>query len=146
VGDTDLIGACEICIRESTYFPMPAEILKRVTPADNFLVTSTVYDDSPLGEDDKKAFQTEMAAVARKLDVRPIIAQKMRERSALPRTWSETNYIAMVGSKTLQEWALGQDLNDDLPRSAQEIECIRTVQNYGKPRKKRRRYHEQRGI
>lgn len=50
---------------------------------------------------------------------------------------SDVEYIPMHGNQTLDEWALSQDLHDDLPRTAQEIECIRTAQNYGKPRKKR---------
>lgn len=145
VSELDLAVACERALRECKYFPTPAEIFA-LCPKNDFLATSTAYNDLPLTEDDRKIFQDEMALVAKKLNVKPVLPQKVREKYPLPRTWCETNYIAMVGSQTLQEWALGQDLNDSLPRSAQEIECIRTVQNYGKPRKKRRPYREQRGV
>lgn len=143
VGDVDLTGACEICIRELTYFPMPAEILKRVTPADNFLVTSTVYEDSPLGDEDKKAFQAEMAALAEKLGVRP---KPVREESAMPRQRSETNFVAMVGSATLREWALNQDFSDGLPRTRQEIELVKTIREYEKPKSMRRQKRLRGGV
>jgi hypothetical protein len=41
VNDVDLTGACEICIRELTYFPMAAEIRNRVNLPDKFQGTSS---------------------------------------------------------------------------------------------------------
>ncbi len=48
----------------------------------------------------------------------------------------DVEYIPMHGNQTLDEWALVQDLSDSLPRSSQEIDLIKTMQNYGRRRKR----------
>lgn len=72
VGDVDLAGACEICVRELTYFPMPAEIRKRVKPADTFLSTAVKYEDHPLSLEAKADFDAQMQKVAERLGLRKV--------------------------------------------------------------------------
>ncbi len=67
-----------------------------------------------------------------------IAESKSIDKPKAPLIKQETNYIPMVGNQTLNEWALDQDLSDTLPRTEQEIENIKAIRNYGKPKKKRR--------
>lgn len=76
VDDVDLTGACEICIRELTYFPMPAEIRKRLKPPDTFLSTATQYEDHPLSPEAKADFDAQMRKVAEKLGLRKLAESK----------------------------------------------------------------------
>lgn len=142
VSELDLAVGCERALRECKYFPTPAEIFA-LCPKNDFVATSIPYKELPLTEDDRKVFQDEMAAVANKLGVKPKI---IREKSVQPCSRSETNFIAMVGSQTLREWAATRFVSDDLPRSSQEILLIRTIQDYGKPKKKGKGRHEQRAV
>lgn len=72
IDDVDLSAACEICLRECSYFPMPAEIRKRVTPKDTFISTAPKYEDNPPGIQEKEDFEREMDKVAAKLGIRRI--------------------------------------------------------------------------
>jgi hypothetical protein len=142
IPDIDRDAACERALKECRFFPTPAELLA-LCPKNDFLVTTTAYDERPLSEDDKKPFLEGMAVIQKQLGVRP---QIVRAKNTQPFPRSETNFTAMVGSQTLQQWAANQTVSDDLPRSSQEIELIRTIIDYGKPKKKRRGRHEQRAI
>lgn len=44
IPDLDLEAACEICIRECRFFPLPAEIRMRVKPPDTFVSTVSHSD------------------------------------------------------------------------------------------------------
>ena len=68
---TDLDGsaALERCLSELTYFPMPAEILKRTAPKETFLSTAVRYKDKPLSEQEKASFDREMQRVAQRLGI-----------------------------------------------------------------------------
>jgi hypothetical protein len=126
------------CLRKYSMWPAVANIREAydLVAENNCDGTAIHYDDPRLSEEDKKPFLDEMAVLREKLGVKPKI---VRERNTQPFPRSETNYVAMVGSQTLQEWAASQSLSDDLPRSLQEIELIRTIQDYGKPKKRRAR-------
>ncbi len=71
VGDLDLAAACEICLKECSYFPMPAEIRKRIAPKDTFISTAPKFDDdNPPDAETKAAFEAEMDKVREKLGLR----------------------------------------------------------------------------
>lgn len=46
LSDLDLSAACEICVRECRFFPMPAEIRMRVKMPDTFVATTNKSDCS----------------------------------------------------------------------------------------------------
>lgn len=112
--------------------PKLADILRRFP--DGFLATSQVYEDTPLTPDEKQPIMAEMDALKAKLGVKPRI---VRERNAQPYPRTEANFVALIGSQTIQEWAATQNLDDDIPRSEYEIALIKQVKGYGKSRKKK---------
>jgi hypothetical protein len=68
VNDVDLSAACEICIRELKFFPMPAEILERVKKPDNFISTAPRYPDEPsLPGLDRKTMTAQIIEIGRNL-------------------------------------------------------------------------------
>lgn len=72
LSDIDDLGggaACEICLRECKFFPMPAEIRERVAKPDNFISTMPHYEDNPPTPEAKAEFDYEMRKVARKLGI-----------------------------------------------------------------------------
>lgn len=69
VDDLNLTAACEICIRELKYFPMPAEIWERVKKPDNYVGTAQQYPDNPPPEDAKQEFNSAMNVLRSKLGV-----------------------------------------------------------------------------
>jgi hypothetical protein len=144
---SDLQIACDEAAKRCKFFPNPAEILESLRmyqdrqksgyyvplPDPHAGMTPEEIEaiNKPLREELEEAFKKMGPS-------RPRL--KAREKVSVPYPWnSGQNYIAMVGSQTLQQWALDQDLNDTLPRTPQEIELIKQVKNYGKPKKKRQR-------
>lgn len=77
VSDLDLQAACEICLGELKYFPMPAEIRERVKKEDKFVSTVNKFPaDNPPDEATKRQFEKEMNRVAARLGIRKISEDK----------------------------------------------------------------------
>lgn len=76
VNDIDLAAACEICLRELTYFPMPAEIRKRLKPKDDFIATAVRYTDNPADPQTKAEFEAAMEKAAKRIGIHKIAAVK----------------------------------------------------------------------
>jgi hypothetical protein len=68
-----------------------------------------------------------------------LCAKTPEKTSTVQPAYSGPSYVPMVGNQTLREWALDQDLNDTLPRTQYEIEYIKAIKNYGKPKHKRQK-------
>src|ERR1700731_393385 len=100
VSDLDLAGACEICLREVSYFPMIAQIRERLRKPDDFVCTAQSYPDNPPGDEEKREFNEGMEILKNQLGIKP---QLIRPKLAPTVPWkSDVNYIAMVGTQTLQ--------------------------------------------
>lgn len=131
--ELDVDVACERALSECKYFPTPAELISFI-PKNDFIVTAEKYEDPPLSAEDRALFNQGMEALKIKLGVKP---RYVREKNCEPFPRSQANYEAMVGSQTLRDWAVNQNLGDDTARSVHEVELIRQVKGMNKKGKRR---------
>lgn len=64
-------------------------------------------------------------------------AKERRDRKMVEFQVPDTEYVATVDGVPLLEWAKNQNLSDSLPRTAQEIELIKTMKRLDKPKRTR---------
>jgi hypothetical protein len=116
--------AMQRCLEECQFIPKIHDIKTRLVSPDGFVVTTSDYRDPQLDALDREVFKQEMEKLRVSLDVKPKI---VRERNTEPFPKSTTDYVAMVGLQTLEQWAASQSLDDSLPRTKLEIELIKQV-------------------
>jgi hypothetical protein len=106
---------------------------------------STHYDEgNRLSQEDLQVINEAFATLAEKLSLDNVIKQKARqERKATELEIPSVELIPTVNGVPLTEWALNQDLSDDLPRTPQEIELIKSVKQVNKRKGKRSHYVRQ---
>lgn len=135
---------CKEAIKLTTYFPKVSEILEglRVSRERTPFGTAIQYEDNdPIRPEDLTAINEAFAELGRKLYMDNAIKQKARqERKAVELEAPSQELIPTVNGVPLTEWALNQDLSDDLPRTPQEIELIKTVKHVNQ-RKRKRGHH-----
>lgn len=136
--DLALSAACEICLRECTFYPTPAEIRKRLPPPDLFVKTAVPFKEEELSPEDLNVIGTRFKELAAKLAMDDSSKKKRVQEQQKTFGWTGISFTATVKpGSALLDWAKHQDLRDDLPRSPTEIDFIRTIQRYEKPRCKR---------
>jgi hypothetical protein len=139
--DMEIEAACEQCLSQCSYFPLPAEIKARLPVRDNFCVTSSPREDiEPIDAKTLAEIGSQFEALRAKISQSTRIQNPSKKEEPREFGWNGISFTATVKpGQSLIEWAKMQDLNEDLPRTPQEIEFIRTVQEFEKPKRKRKR-------
>jgi hypothetical protein len=152
VSDMDLAAACEICMGELTYFPMPAQIRERLREPE-FVVTTEppIPEEQTITAEDLAEINKQFTELTKKLSID--VALK-KERRGDPKTfaWNGISFTITCDptlrhpGQSLIAWARRQDLSENFPRTSQEIDFIKIVKEYDKPKRKRGRLYGQRAI